>query len=119
MASLKREEPGPRVPAGEDRALLDGPSSPDPAGDDLRRAALGAVGGLPRPWLEAALDDDLRALGEGLGSRLGELLPGHEIVELSLAGVVGGALRRDTALLLRCNGGQGLPRAGPVSSTRL
>jgi len=62
----------------------------DRRGNDLGRPALRAVSGFPDPGLETTLDRDASALGQGLRRALGDVLPGHHVVELGLAGVVGG-----------------------------
>src|SRR5262249_926559 len=61
-----------------------GQARADLVGDDLDHAALLAVLGLPAALLEAAGDDDARALAQRLGDVLGHLAPADDVEEAGL-----------------------------------
>src|SRR5205823_1514557 len=65
------------------RDLGGGPpkAGPDLVGDDFDLRPLLAVVGLPRPLLQAAGDDDPRALRQRLAGVLGHLSPAHDVEE--------------------------------------
>src|SRR5206468_3416889 len=52
--------------------------------DDLGLPVALALLVVPRPGLQPALDGDLLALAEVAPARLGEAVPGHDVVELRL-----------------------------------